>query len=86
MEQIQQHEWEPFEKAEECKHCWIKRVVLPRMSRYVYYTAPDSEIYNEEPACITRPAKDQRTSNCAACSMLSKGVKFRVSPPHTCGK
>jgi hypothetical protein len=59
MEQIQKHEWEPFGEADECIHCWIKRVVLPRMGRYIYYTAPDSDVWNEEPACITRyPEKE----------------------------
>lgn len=56
MEQIQQHEWVEYVEVEICKKCGVKRGVLFHTQRMIWYKGKfaDSEILNEEPACITR--------------------------------
>jgi len=35
---------------------------------------------------LDEAAMERKQKNCVACDMLARGVKFRKSPTHTCGK
>ena len=62
-DKIQQHEWEPYKAVKKCKYCGVRTTItIDRMygNRIIYWTGDttDDDVFNEEPACITRQIND----------------------------
>lgn len=55
--QIQQHEWEPFNKIERCKHCLAAKFYQNGI--VFYWQKGILYAQREEPACITRYQKQK---------------------------